>query len=153
MSRFALEALREYRETHVFLRALVPQLGCKTSTVEFDRAERFAGESKYPLRKMLGLAWRGITSFTAYPLRLITGAGVVVSLSSVALGAWALYVRVFTDAGLPGWASTVIPMYFLGGMQLLSLGIIGEYLAKVYEASKQRPRFHIESVCGRPDAF
>lgn len=148
MSRCALEALREYSETHLFLRGMIPQLGFSTATVEFDRAERFAGESKYPLHKMLSLAWQGVTSFSAYPLRLITGIGMVVSVVSILLAAWALGTRLFTDDALPGWASTVIPMYFLGGIQLLGLGIIGEYLAKVYEASKMRPRFHIESRCG-----
>lgn len=148
MSRRAIETLREYDETHLFLRALVLQLGYKSTVVEFERAERFAGESKYPLKKMLGLAWQGITSFTAYPLRMITGAGFVVSLGSLALAIWALFIRIFTDDALPGWASVVIPTYFLGGVQLLSLGIIGEYLAKVYEASKRRPRFHVDELRG-----
>ncbi|WP_322404430.1 glycosyltransferase family 2 protein [Massilia luteola] len=148
MSRRAIETLREYEETHLFLRALVLQLGFKSAVVEFERAERFAGESKYPLKKMLGLAWQGITSFTAYPLRMITGVGFIVSLGSLGLAAWALFIRIFTDQALPGWASVVIPTYFLGGVQLLSLGVIGEYLAKVYEASKRRPRFHVERLCG-----
>ena len=148
MSRRAVETLREYDETHLFLRGLVLQLGYKTAVVEFERAARFAGDSKYPLRKMLALAWQGITSFTAYPLRLITGVGVVISVGSLSLATWALFVRMFTEQALPGWASVVIPMYFLGGVQLLSLGIIGEYLAKVYEASKQRPRFHVDRTCG-----
>jgi glycosyltransferase involved in cell wall biosynthesis len=148
MSRRAAETLREYDETHLFLRGLVLQLGFKTSVVEFERAERFAGESKYPLSKMLSLAWQGITSFTAYPLRLITGAGVLISLGSLGMAGWALALRLLTDQALPGWASVVIPMYFLGGVQLLSLGVIGEYLAKVYEAAKKRPRFHVETVCG-----
>ncbi|WP_338769577.1 glycosyltransferase family 2 protein [Massilia sp. METH4] len=148
MSRRAIESLRGYEETHLFLRGLIPQLGYRTSVVEFERAPRFAGESKYPLRKMLSLAWQGVTSFTAYPLRLITGAGALVSLGSLLLAAWALGIRVFTDQAVPGWASAVIPMYLLGGVQLLSLGIIGEYLAKVYESTKKRPRFHVESVCG-----
>ena len=149
MNRRAIETLRNYRESHLFLRALIPQLGFQTTSVEYDRAERFAGESKYPLRKMLALAWEGITSFTAYPLRLITGMGVLVSLASLSLAIWALFVRLFTNDALPGWASTVIPTYFLGGVQLLSLGIIGEYLAKVYEQSKGRPRFNVEAVCGQ----
>lgn len=148
MSRKAVETLREYREPHLFLRALVPRLGFRSSTVEFDRAERFAGESNYPLRKMLALAWEGISSFTAYPLRLITGAGLLISLFSLGIALWALGVRLFTSNALPGWASTVIPMYFLGGVQLLALGVIGEYLAKVFDATKQRPRYHVETVCG-----
>ncbi|WP_211223681.1 glycosyltransferase family 2 protein [Massilia niastensis] len=149
MSRRAIEALREYEETHLFLRGMIPQLGYRTATVEFERAPRLAGESKYPLSKMLSLAWQGVTSFTAYPLRLITGLGALVSVGSLALALWALAVRLFGDTALPGWASIVIPTYFLGGIQLLSLGIIGEYLAKVYEAIKKRPRFHVEAVCGR----
>jgi glycosyltransferase involved in cell wall biosynthesis len=148
MSRKAIETLREYREPHLFLRALVPRLGYRSSAVEFDRAERFAGESKYPLRKMLALAWEGISSFTAYPLRLITGAGILISLFSLGIALWALGVRLLTTDALPGWASTVIPMYFLGGVQLLALGVIGEYLAKVFDATKQRPRYHVETVCG-----
>jgi len=149
MGRRPLEALRQYQETHLFLRGMIPQLGFRASLVEFDRAERFAGESKYPLRKMFGLAWRGVTSFTAAPLRAITGLGALVSIGSVGMGLWALFLRLFTDVALPGWASTVIPMYFLGGLQLLSLGVIGEYLAKVYEAGKQRPRYHVEAIAGR----
>lgn len=149
MSRRAVESLRDYDETHLFLRGLVPQLGYKSSVVEFDRAERFAGESKYPLVKMLALAWQGVTSFSAYPLRLITGAGMVISVFSLAMAAWAISMRLFTNQALPGWASTVIPMYFLGGVQLLSLGIIGEYVAKIFESSKKRPRFHVESLCGK----
>lgn len=149
MSRRAIETLREYEETHLFLRGLIPQLGYRTSTVEFERGPRFAGESKYPLSKMLSLAWQGVTSFTAYPLRLITGVGAIVSLGSLGLAVWALVVRLIGDTALPGWASIVIPTYFLGGIQLLSLGIIGEYLAKVYEAIKKRPRFHVEAVCGK----
>ena len=155
LGRRALEALRDYRETHLFLRGLIPQLGFPASLVEYDRSERFAGDSKYPLRKMLSLAWQGVTSFSAFPLRLITGAGMLVSLASITMAVWALLMRLFTDMAVPGWASTVIPIYFLGGIQLLGLGIIGEYMAKVYEASKQRPRYHVESICGgwrqRPD--
>lgn len=149
MSRRAVETLREYDEPHLFLRALVLQLGFRSETVEFERAARFAGESKYPLGKMLALAWQGITSFSAYPLRLITGVGLAVSRGSIGLAAWALALRMFTDDALPGWASMVIPMYFLGGVQLLSLGVFGEYLAKVYESTKKRPRYHVEQVCGR----
>ncbi|MET0208086.1 MAG: glycosyltransferase family 2 protein [Burkholderiaceae bacterium] len=148
LGRRPLEALRGFQEPHLFLRGLIPMLGYRSGTVAFDRAERFAGESKYPLGKMLSLAWQGITSFTAYPLRLITGVGVAVSLGSLAMALWALVVRLFSDVALPGWASTVIPMYFLGGIQLLGLGVIGEYLAKVFEAGKHRPRYQVESICG-----
>ena len=146
LSRRAIEALRCYKETHLFLRGLIPQLGFPSSVVEYERHERFAGTSKYPLRKMLGLAWEGVTSFSAYPLRLITSAGGLISVGSIGFAAWALFLRLFTDRAIPGWASTVIPMYFLGGVQLLGIGIIGEYLAKVYEATKERPRFHVETT-------
>jgi polyisoprenyl-phosphate glycosyltransferase len=143
MGRRPLEALRSYGETHLLLRGKIPQLGYRGSVVAFDHAERFAGESKYPLSKMLSLAWPGVTSFSAAPLRTITGLGAFVSVISVGLGLWALFIRLFTEVALPGWALTV-----LSGIQLLSLGVIGEYLAKVYEASKQRPRFHVEAATG-----
>lgn len=148
LGRRPLEALRAYEEPHLFLRGLVPLLGYRSSTVEFDRSERFAGESKYPLGKMLQLAWQGVSSFSAYPLRLITGAGALVSIASLSMALWALAVRLFTEEALPGWASTVIPMYFLGGIQLLGLGVIGEYLAKVFESSKKRPRYQVEAISG-----
>jgi predicted ABC-type sugar transport system permease subunit len=95
---------------------------------------------------MLALAWDGITSFSAVPLRLITGLGFLISLGSLAVAVWAICVRLFTTAAVPGWASTVVPMYLLGGIQLLSIGIIGEYLAKTYMESKRRPRFFIEKT-------
>lgn len=144
LGRRAIDALAQFGEVNVFLRGLIPQLGFATAIVYYERAERFAGQSKYPARKMLSLAWNGISSFSAVPLRLITGMGFLISLGSLAVAAWAVYVRLFTLAAVPGWASTVIPMYLLGGIQLLSLGIIGEYLAKIYMESKRRPRFIIE---------
>jgi len=148
MSRRTIDALREYREVNLFLRGMVPLLGFRHSTVEYDRAERFAGESKYPLGKMLSLAWQGITSFSTSPLRLITTIGFIISAVSIGLATWAMFMRVFTSEALPGWASTVIPMYFLGGVQLLSLGVIGEYVAKIYTETKDRPRFHVDRLEG-----
>jgi glycosyltransferase involved in cell wall biosynthesis len=149
LSRRAIESLREYREVNLFLRGMIPQLGYPNTVVEYDRAERYAGESKYPVGKMLSLAWQGVTSFSTYPLRLITTIGFVISFASLGLAAWAMILRIFTQEALPGWASTVIPMYFLGGIQLLSLGVIGEYLAKIYTETKARPRFHVDTVKGR----
>lgn len=149
LSRRALDALSEYREVNLFLRGLVRLLGYKSAIVEYDRAERYAGESKYPLSKMLSFAWQGITSFSTYPLRLITTIGTIISLISIGLAAWALVTRLFTEEALPGWASTVIPMYFLGGVQLLSIGVIGEYIAKIYTETKNRPRFHVEVLEGK----
>ena len=144
LSRRAIDSLSEYREVNLFLRGLVRLLGYRNSIVEYDRAERFAGESKYPLSKMLSFAWQGVTSFSTYPLRLITSIGILISIASLGLAFWALILKIFTREALPGWASTVIPMYFLGGVQLLSLGIIGEYVAKIYTESKNRPRFHVD---------
>lgn len=144
MGRRAIEALREYREVNLFLRGIVPELGFKTATVPYIRSERFAGESKYPLRKMLGLAIEGVTSFSAAPLRFITIFGLLVCVCSFGMGAWAVLTKLFGAQALPGWASTVVPIYFLGGVQMLCLGVIGEYLAKIYMEVKARPRFAIE---------
>ena len=146
MGHLAIEALKQYGEANVFLRGIIPQLGFKTENVYYKRAERFAGESKYPLKKMLALAWDGLTSFSSLPLRWITLMGFTVSMFSFAIGSWALIARLFFDGSVPGWASTVIPMYFLGGIQLLSLGIIGEYIAKIYAETKRRPRYIIEKM-------
>jgi glycosyltransferase involved in cell wall biosynthesis len=148
MSRRAIDTLREFKEVNLFLRGIIPQLGFATSTVFYERAERFAGESKYPLRKMLAFAWQGITSFSAVPLHLITTLGVLVSLGSFAVTLWALWVKLFNSEAVPGWASTVLPIYFLGGIQLLCIGIIGEYLAKIYMETKGRPRYLIEKTAG-----
>lgn len=146
MSRRAVEALRAFPESSVFLRGLIPQLGFRTSHVEYARSERFAGESKYPLGKMLALAWQGVTSFSAAPLRAITALGMVVSLFSLAMGFWAMWIRVFTDLALPGWASIVIPLFLLSGIQLLSLGVIGEYMAKLFVEAKRRPMYIVEQI-------
>lgn len=148
LSRRALNALSEYHEVNLFLRGLVRLLGYKVAIVEYDRAERFAGESKYPVRKMLSFAWQGVTSFSTAPLRLITIMGFIVSLISLGLALWGVGTSILTNKTLPGWASTVVPMYFLGGIQLLSLGVIGEYVAKIYMESKARPRFHVDIVTG-----
>jgi len=146
MSRRAIESLRDFPESNVFLRGIIPQLGYRSAKVEYARAPRLAGTSKYPLLKMLSLAWQGITSFSAMPLRLITSMGVLISMCSMALGIWALWARIFTDRVLPGWASIVIPLFFLSGVQLLSLGVIGEYVAKVFIESKRRPRYFIDCI-------
>ena len=146
MSRRAIEALRKFPESNVFLRGMIPQLGFNSTTLEYARNERFAGESKYPLGKMLALAWQGVTSFSAVPLRAITTIGMLVSLLSLAMGIWALGVRLFSDAAVPGWASIVIPMFLISGVQLLSLGIIGEYLAKVFMETKRRPLYFVDRL-------
>jgi glycosyltransferase involved in cell wall biosynthesis len=144
MSRRALEGLRDFREVNLFLRGIIPLLGFRTATVTYDRLPRFAGESKYPLHKMMALAVDGILSFSSAPLRWITMLGLTVSTASMIFGIWALLARLFTDRALPGWASTVVPIYFLGGLQLLALGVIGAYLSRIYAETKQRPRFIVE---------
>ena len=148
LSRAALDALAQYGETNLFLRALVPQLGFTSATVPYARAERFAGTSKYPLRKMIGLALDGVTSFSTRPLRLITMLGFVVSITSFMLGLWALWSAAFSPATVPGWASTTVPIFMICGVQLLSLGIIGEYVGKIYFETKRRPRYIVEMAAG-----
>ncbi|MGE0114140.1 MAG: glycosyltransferase family 2 protein [Steroidobacteraceae bacterium] len=144
MSRRAIEALKQYGEVNLFLRGIVPLIGFRSTAVYYDRAGRFAGESKYPLKKMLMLAFDGITSFTAFPLRMISFMGFLVSMISLAMILWVLWIKFFTTAALPGWASSVIPIYFLGGIQLLSIGVLGEYVARIYFETKRRPRYFIE---------
>ena len=146
MSRRALTALERYPEVNIFLRAMVPLLGFKTTSVYYDRSPRFAGVSKYPLGRMISLALDGITSFSMRPLRLIAYAGGIMSLLSFLIGAWALYVVLFTNRGVPGWASIVVPIAFVGGLQLASLGVIGEYIGKIYMEVKRRPLFEIEEI-------
>lgn len=146
MSRRALTALAKYNEVNIFLRALVPLLGFQTASVYYDRTPRLAGVSKYPVGKMLGLAMNGITSFSMRPLRLIAYAGFIMSLISFLIGLWAVYVVLFTHRGVPGWASIVVPVAFVGGLQLASMGIIGEYIGKIYMEVKRRPLFEIEEI-------
>ena len=144
LGRRAVEALRQYGEVNMFLRGVVPMIGYRAATVKYDRAERFAGVSKYPLRKMLTFAIEGVTSLSIVPLRLITLMGVLVSTFSFAMIVFILYGVLVMNAVIPGWASSVVPIYFLGGIQLLSIGILGEYVAKIYLETKQRPRYFIE---------
>jgi glycosyltransferase involved in cell wall biosynthesis len=144
MSRRAIEALKSFREVNLFLRGMVPLIGFRSAIVYYTRSERFAGESKYPLGKMLALALDAVTSFSVAPLRFITGLGFLVFLLSAAMGAWTLWVKLFTAHAVPGWASTMLPIYLLGGLQILCLGVIGEYLGKVYQETKARPRYIIE---------
>ena len=144
MSRRAVEALKSFREVNLFLRGMVPLIGFQSAIVYYTRAERFAGESKYPLRKMIALALDAVTSFSVAPLRFITGVGFLVFLLSAAMGMWTLWVKLFTDRAVPGWASTMLPIYLLGGLQILCIGVIGEYLGRVYQETKARPRYIIE---------
>jgi len=144
MSRRVVEELRKCKEGNLLLRGLVPQLGFPSALVYYDRKVRAAGETKYNLSKMISLAVNGITSFTEIPLKVITVLGMMVSLFSFGLAVWALVATFLHLAAVPGWASIVIPLYMLGGIQLLCLGVIGQYLAKIYAESKGRPRFIVE---------
>ena len=145
MSRRALEGLAQFREVNLFLRGIVPMIGYRTDTVEYERHERFAGESKYPLKKMLALALEGITSLSTKPIRLITGLGFLVFLISLGM---LVYIVARWAAGhtITGWASVACSLWAIGGLILLSLGIIGEYIGKIYLETKDRPRFLIREV-------
>lgn len=146
MNRRVVDCLKEYQEVNLFLRGIIPQLGFRTTTVFYERNERFAGESKYPLSKMLALAADGITSFSVVPLRMITWLGILVSLGSLAMVIWILIGKFVMHSTIPGWASSVLPIYFIGGVQLLSIGILGEYVSKTYMETKQRPRYFIDDI-------
>ena len=150
MSRRALDALAKFREKNLFLRGIVPLLGFRSDTVYYERGERFAGESKYPLRKMLSFAIDGITSFSIKPLRFITLLGFLMFFAAIVMATvfivqWALGITVV------GWASLICSLWGVGGVIMLSLGVIGEYLGKIYVEVKDRPYFVIESVLDRDE--
>jgi glycosyltransferase involved in cell wall biosynthesis len=146
MSRRAIESLKGFKEVNLYLRGIIPLLGFRSSVVHYDRLERFAGTSKYPLKKMIALALDGVTSFSVSPLRFIMFIGFTVFLGTVFVMIWIVWTRFFSDRAVPGWASTVLPMFFLGGVQILCIGVIGEYLGKIYGEVKGRPRYIIEKV-------
>ena len=150
MSRRAVEGLAQFREANIFLRGIVPQIGYPWTTVEYVRAKRFAGESKYPLKKMLAFAFDGITSFSVKPMRMILNLGAVVFVISLLMLLWALIARV-TGSSVAGWTSLMGSIWLIGGIQLLSLGVIGEYVGKIYSETKARPRFIIEQVLNTTD--
>lgn len=142
MSKRAVQGLSEFKEVNLFLRGIVPLIGYRYSVVEYERHERFAGESKYPLKKMLAFAWDGITSFSIKPIRIITGLGFIIfALSLIAL-VYSLIVKIFKQP-ISGWTSLTLSIWMIGGIQLLSLGVIGEYIGKIYNETKARPRFII----------
>jgi glycosyltransferase involved in cell wall biosynthesis len=148
MSRRAVEELRRYREVNLYVRGLVTLIGLPSTTVTYDRRERRAGRTKYPLRRMMAFAFDGISSFSALPLRFITLLGFITFLGCVLLSVWALIIRVFTERAIPGWTSTVLPIYAIGAVQILCIGVVGEYLAKIYGEVKSRPRYLIEKTTG-----
>jgi len=145
MSRRALDGLAEFGEVNLFLRGIVMQIGYRTATVEYDRGERFAGESKYPLKKMIGFAFDGITSFSIKPIRMITALGIIIFLVSIAVLIYSLVVNAMGNT-VSGWTSTVISVWILGGLQLFAIGIVGEYVGKVYMETKKRPKYIIEKI-------
>ncbi len=145
MSKKALQALVAHPERNLFLRGMVRSLGFQQDYVYYDRKERFAGESKYPLSKMMSFAIDGITSFSIKPLRLITAMGVVFMLVALAIIGWALY-SFAVGAVVPGWTSLLVSLWFIGGAVLTAIGIIGEYIGKIYKEVKRRPRYFIEKM-------
>ncbi len=151
MSKRVLAELANFKEVNLFLRGMVPLIGFQSCNVYYERAERFAGESKYPLKKMLAFAINGITSFSTKPLKLITTVGLVMSIVSVIAFIWAFIVKIAGRSEL-GWSSTMCSLWLIGGLQLLGLGIIGEYVGKIYAEVKARPRYIIADFINDPDA-
>lgn len=143
MSKRALDSLKEFKEVNLFLRGIVPLIGYKSDIVLYERNERFAGESKYPLKKMLSFAFEGITSFSVKPIRLILTVGIIMFISSLAA---LLYFLIIWMAGkaVQGWTTVVASIWMLGGIQLLCLGVIGEYIGKIYIETKERPKYIID---------
>ena len=143
MGRAGLEALSEYQEVNLFLRGIVPSLGFKTGKVEYARAERVAGESKYPLNKMIALAVDGITSFSIKPMQIITVLGLISLLMALVMLVYTV-VSVCTGHAVAGWGSIMVSIWLVGGLLILSLGVTGEYVGKAYMESKHRPRYIVE---------
>lgn len=142
MSKRTLDGLSEYKEVNLFLRGMIPLIGYKYSIVEYERHERFAGESKYPLKKMIAFALDGITSLSIKPIRIITCLGFTIFFAGGIALIYSLVVK-FIGRAVTGWTSLTLSIWFLGGIQLLSLGVIGEYVGKMYNETKRRPRFII----------
>jgi polyisoprenyl-phosphate glycosyltransferase len=143
LGRRALEGLAAFDEVNLFLRGIVPLIGFRSTEVYYDRHERFAGESKYPLRKMLAFAIDGITSFSVTPIRWVTATGFAFCLFSIAAAVYGLASKALGLA-VPGWTSLILSVWFIGGVQLISLGLIGEYVGKIYQETKRRPKFLID---------
>lgn len=150
MSRRALEGLSEYKEINLFLRGIVPLIGFKSDYVYYDRAERFAGESKYPLKKMISFALDGISSFSVKPLKLISNLGILISVLSV-FGLLYALISHLCGVTVAGWTAIVCSIWLLGGLQMLSLGVVGGYIGKIYSEVKQRPRYLIETHLKKKD--
>ena len=145
MSKRALDGLDEYKETNLFLRALIPQIGYPSTTVEYERNERFAGESKYPLRKMLSFAFDGVTSFSIKPIRMVANCGILFCFVALVIAIWAIVEKLLGNT-VSGWASIMVSIWFVGGSLLLGMGIVGEYIGKIYSEVKNRPRYIIKET-------
>lgn len=143
MSKRALEGLEKFKEVNLFLRGIVPMIGYKTDIVYYERHERFAGESKYPLKKMMAFAFEGITSLSIKPIRFITFLGIFVFFVSIIMLIYSV-VGYFCGYTIPGWSSIMVSLWALGGLQLFAIGIVGEYIGKIYLETKERPRYIIE---------
>ena len=143
VSKKVANELSKFREKNLYLRGIIPLIGYKSSVVHYERKKRTAGETKYSITKMVSFAWDGITSFSVFPMRLILIFGLIVLTISFVLFLWA-FILALMDKSIPGWASTVIPIYVLGGLQMAGIGLLGEYIGKTYSEMKSRPRFLIE---------
>lgn len=143
LSDTILKEFSKYEEVNLYLRGIFPSMGFKSSSVYYDRQRRLAGKTKYPIRKMIKFAIEGVTSFTNKPLKIISWIGFIVFVISLLMSVWVLIV-VIRGKSVPGWASITLPVYFMGGIQLLAIGVLGEYISKIYMETKRRPRYHIE---------
>ena len=143
MDKLIIRTLAGYPETNLFLRGIIPTIGYKSTTVEYKRAERLKGESKYPLKKMISLAWEGVTSFSNFPLKIIMNLGLLLFVISFSIGIWA-FSQYLNGKIVPGWTSTFLIIMGFGAMQMISIGILGQYIGKLYMEVKARPRFIIE---------
>ena len=144
MSRRALDGLESFKEVNMFLRGVVPLIGYPSDKVYYARKERFAGTSKYPLKKMLSFAWEGITSLSTKPITLITRLGMLIFLVSIGMLIYSV-VRHFMGATTTGWTSLIVSIWAIGGLQLLAIGVIGQYIGKVYLETKERPKYIVET--------
>jgi len=143
MSKTAVEALSEFKEVNLFLRGLIPLIGYNTTEITYNRNERFAGESKYPLKKMIVFAWQGITSFSVVPLQLVTAMGFIISFVTIIAMIYVLMSKLYGFT-ISGWTSILLSVWFLGGIQLIAIGILGEYIGKIYKETKRRPKYIIK---------
>jgi hypothetical protein len=146
LSKKAVTSLREFKEYDIYLRGIIPLLGLKSTTIKYSLQSRISGEAKYGFKESLALALKGITSFSLVPLRVIGILGFIIACFSLFITLYFLLESIFTGNTVPGWASIVLPIYFLGAVQLISLGVISEYIGKLFLESKKRPNFIIEEV-------